>query len=69
MRTLDDLSEEEMADVERRMEFVRAAVVAIKSGKCVFTCPLCGADAVAKVSSFNGHKSGKCEACGMLFME
>lgn len=32
-------------------------------------CPMCGEKMTVTVSSYNGHKSGHCEKCGVRFME
>ena len=33
------------------------------------SCPMCGGKMMVNVSRYNGHRRGRCEECGMRFME
>ena len=58
---------------EKDMEFIMKVVEVCKDAKrdteIPFTCPICGGEASAFVSSYNGHKHANCKKCETYIME
>lgn len=51
--------------------FLNAAVDACKDfdKDYTFICPICGGEAHASKTSYNGHHAGGCNSCNMNFIE
>ena len=68
MKLQDIFGVEELQKME---EFISAAYDACTEmdKEIPFTCPVCGGNATAYQTSYNGHRHGHCTGCGLDFRE
>lgn len=57
-------------DIVKALIFLNRASEKLENGKSKkFICPLCGGNAKATRSSYNGHLWAKCDSCGESIRE
>ena len=58
--------------IEKYLKFMKAAThacVEIREKVFAFKCPICGKEAHASRSTYNGHMHASCDSCGLRLME
>lgn len=70
---LEDLTEKEIEAIRRCAKLHNKAHEILENGPfdtiTKFACPLCGCEAVAIKSAYNGHVHCRCENCNIRIME